>query len=173
MERHVGLVVLSVALAVGCSAGGDVGLRSERKVYQPDSGPPPVDSGVPVDAGQPPECTLTPGYWKNHPESWPVMSLVLGDETYTQAELLALLESSAVGDSSLILARHLIAALLNGGASDPAISATIAAAHAWLIANADGDGRLPFGIKSSVATALADTLADYNEGTIGPGHCDD
>src|SRR5687767_11271459 len=30
----------------------------------------------------------TPGYWKNHPESWPVTSLTIGGQAYSQACLL-------------------------------------------------------------------------------------
>jgi hypothetical protein len=124
-----------------------------------------------------PGCTYTQGYWKNHPEDWPVDSLVLGDETYTQAELLALLSTPPQGDASLILAHQLIAAKLNvaNGADDSAIASTITAADDWLD---DYSGKLPYGVSpgssaGQQATALADTLDDYNNGVIGPGHCDD
>src|SRR5262245_61381251 len=70
---------------------------------------------APVAAGQ---CPLSQGYWKNHPGVWPLRSLVLGnatnpDHTYTQGELLALLQTAARGDASVILADQLIAAKLN------------------------------------------------------------
>ncbi|AKF07798.1 hypothetical protein DB32_004947 [Sandaracinus amylolyticus] len=135
-----------------------------------------VDAGrVDDDAGPPPVvCTLTQGYWKNHAEDWPVSSLVLGGEVYTQAQLLTLLRTAPRGDASLILAHQLIATLLNG--VDASIADEVADAHAWLADNADGDGRLPFGTASGSdahedATDIADALADYNEGVTGPGHC--
>src|SRR5579885_1383653 len=36
-------------------------------------------------------CGLTWGYWKNHVSAWPVTSLVLGSQTYSQAELITIL----------------------------------------------------------------------------------
>ncbi|MBL7065070.1 MAG: hypothetical protein ISS49_12810 [Anaerolineae bacterium] len=128
----------------------------------------------------PPElgCTYTHGYWKNHPLAWPVYSLVLGDETYTQAELLALLWASPEGDASIILALQLIAAKLNvaNGADDSAIASTIDAADDWLD---DYSGKLPYSISPSSpaggqATDLAGTLDVYNNGLLegGPPHCD-
>ncbi|UJR78209.1 hypothetical protein [Sandaracinus amylolyticus] len=124
---------------------------------------------APVDQG----CTLTQGYWKNHAEAWPVSSLVLGGRSYDAAALLAILRTAPRGDASLILAHQLIAAELNA-ASGATASTDLAAAHAWLAANA---GALPQGVRASSATgaagvAIADALAGYNEGATGPGHCD-
>lgn len=124
-------------------------------------------------------CTLTQGYWKNHEESWPVDALTLGGQAYGADELDALLGTSVGGDASLILAHQLIAAMLNvasGAGTPPEVDAALDAAHQWLAANADADGRLPYGTASgsdahSQASSIADTLADFNEGQIGPGHC--
>jgi hypothetical protein len=122
----------------------------------------------PVDAG----CTLTQGYWRNH--AWPVDSLVLGDRSYSATELRALFGTPVRGDASVSLAHQLIAAELNR-ASGATPSADLAAAHDWLRANGDA---LPFGARASSpagqeAVAIAAALASYNEGSTGPGHCDD
>ena len=121
-------------------------------------------------------CPLTQGYWKNHPSAWPVTSLTLGCQTYTQAELLAIL-NTAIGkgssaDASLILADQLIAAKLNiANGSDPTpISATITAADALLCTFG---GKLPYHVKPSSMvgqqmTALAATLDAYNNGLLTP-----
>jgi len=58
-------------------------------------------------------CNYTPGYWKNHPEAWPVSELTLGDVTYGQRELLRILRLPVRGDATVITAKHLIAAKLN------------------------------------------------------------
>ncbi len=124
----------------------------------------------------PTECPLGQGYWKNHASDWPVMSLTLGSQTYTKAELLTILNtpvgSGASADASLILADQLIAAKLNiGNGSDPApVSATIAAADALL---STFGGKLPYTVNpSSVVgqqmTALAATLDQYNNGLLTP-----
>ena len=102
--------------------------------------------------------------------------MTIGGEVYGKVELLTLFATPPAGDASLILAHQLIAAMLNhltGAAS----AAGIAEADAWMAANKDADGRLPYGTTdasaSAAATALADGLASYNEGSVGPAHCDD
>ncbi|WP_437742202.1 hypothetical protein WMF39_42570 [Sorangium sp. So ce1504] len=123
-------------------------------------------------------CTLTQGYWKNHEESWPTSKLTIGGVEYSQAELLELFETPPKGDTSLILCHQLIAALLNvgSGASEAALGGALAEAETWMKDNKDADGRLPYGTKqggaAEGAVALSGALADFNEGGIGPGHCD-
>ena len=171
--RSLSVPLAIAALALGaCSSAGDPGV-----ILAEHGGeiPPPVDAG---ELPPPPDCTLTQGFWKNHPEAWPVTELTIAGVTYGQDELLALFDTAPRGDASLILAHQLFAALLNGGASDPAIAATIDAAMAWMTANADGDGLLPFGVRGgtpahTTATRLATLLAAYDEGVIGPGHCEE
>lgn len=121
-------------------------------------------------------CTLTQGYWKNHPEDWSQTTLDLGGAAYSHADAMAILQAPSEGDASLILAHQLIAAKLNilvGGVSDESIAAALGDADAWLAANADGDGSLPFGVSpdSAEASALASILDSFNNGLIGPGHC--
>lgn len=81
-------------------------------------------------------CHYTPGYWRNHPEAWPMMSITLGGVTYTQAEAIAIIDTPVNGDVTIILAHHLIAAKLNvaSGASDE-IQDAIDAADAFLVAH--------------------------------------
>ena len=38
-------------------------------------------------------CTLAPGFWKAHPGAWPVTELTIDGSTYTQDELIELLET--------------------------------------------------------------------------------
>jgi hypothetical protein len=132
------------------------------------------DSCVPPTDG----CTYTMGFWKNHEDVWPTTGLTLGGVYYDAGELDALLESPTRGDASMILAHQLIAAELNvlDGASDADIGDAVADADAWLAANADADGTLPYGTRKSPERAAAITLAGaldaFNNGYTGPGHCD-
>jgi cysteine-rich repeat protein len=117
------------------------------------------------------DCTLTQGYWKNHPDAWPTGSLQLGTNTYTKAELLVILKTPVRGNGLISLSHQLIAAKLNvaAGATDATISATITAADALI-------GSLKVGtdtLTTSSVSALVDKLAQFNEGAIGPGHCGD
>jgi hypothetical protein len=128
-----------------------------------------VDCAIPPPTNR---CPFSQGYWKNHPDAWPVTSLTLGSETYTQAELLALLRTPVRGDASLILAHQLIAARLNiANGSDPApVSATIADADSLLSGLA---GKLPYHVRPSSPTgqamiADASTLDSYNNGQFTP-----
>ncbi|HYD50356.1 MAG TPA: hypothetical protein VEB21_18510, partial [Terriglobales bacterium] len=64
------------------------------------------------------------------------------------------------------------AAMLNvaSGADANAISDTIAEANAWLAANALGSN--PRNGSRAVGIELAATLDEYNNGRLGPDHCD-
>jgi hypothetical protein len=108
-------------------------------------------------------CHFTPGYWKNHADMWPVMELDLGGTTYSQAELLEIMDTPVRGDATIILAYHTIAAKLNvAKGADPAlISDALVAADAVFAAYGIGDGIN----RSARSTALdaKNTLANYNE----------
>jgi len=117
-------------------------------------------------------CTYTQGYWKNHEELWPVTSLTLGSVSYTAAELDAILGQPVTGNGLVSLAPQLIAAKLNiaNGADASAASAAITAADALiggLVVPPSGAGYLAPASTSS----LTQTLDNYNNGVIGPGHC--
>jgi len=107
------------------------------------------------------ECPLSQGFWKNHPEAWPVTSLTLGSQTYTQAELLTILQtpigSGTTADASLILAPQLIAAKLNiAHGSDPTpINSTLTDADNLLSGFV---GNLPYGVRPSSTTGQAMTI---------------
>jgi len=118
------------------------------------------------------DCTFTIGYWKNHPEVWPVGSLTLGTVNYTSVQLMAILNQPVGGNGLISLAHQLIAAKLNiaNGASDATIIATINAADAQiggLVVPPVGAGNLAPGSTSTKTQALD----DFNNGLTGPGHC--
>lgn len=123
----------------------------------------------------PPGCVRTQGYWKTHPEAWPVTSLTLGTVTYSQAELLSILSQSTTGNGLVSLAKQLIAArlnLANGAAVTPATLNAIVAANSLI----DGLVIPPVGTGSlapSLTSGLTTTLNTYNNGLAsgGPPHC--
>jgi hypothetical protein len=130
-------------------------------------------SETPITAkGSESGCTLTQGYWKNHPDAWPVSSLELGSVSYTKDQALAILGQSVSGNGLVALAHQLIAAKLNvaSGATN-AVATTISAADALigsLVAPPIGNGSLP----TAQTSALTDALDSYNSGMTDPGHCD-
>jgi cysteine-rich repeat protein len=120
------------------------------------------------------DCTLTQGYWKNHPDAWPVSSLKLGSVTYTKDELLAIFKTPVRGNGLVSLAHQLIAAKLNvaAGATGSSIDDEIDDADALiggLVVPPKGDGYLA----TSATASLTGDLDGFNNGDTGPGHCGD
>lgn len=115
-------------------------------------------------------CTYTQGYWKNHPEDWPVNSLTIGGQSYTKDSLIGVLKTPVKGNGVIQLAHQLIAAKLNiaNGANGSVVAGAIADADN-LIASAGGLGG---SLKTKDTSSLNDILTAYNEGNSGPGHCD-
>ena len=112
-----------------------------------------------------PEGTGTQGYWKNHQGEWPVDELVLGDTTYTAAELATIYDTSPEGDNTIQMAHQLITAKFNvlAGNDNSCIQAEIDAADAWLIeVGGVGSGASWTGD----ANAIHDKLDDYNNGRL-------
>lgn len=137
-------------------------------------------------------CTLTPGYWKTHshhgpaPEddAWFNLGDVDGDGILEGADELffssgltyyqILWTPPSGGNAYLILAHAYIAAklnIVNGAATTPEVDAAIAWAEAFF------PGKTPSTTLSrtlrNAAIARATTLDNYNNGLIGPGHCDE
>jgi len=134
-------------------------------------------SGTPTatatPSGTPGVCVRGQGYWKNHPDQWPVTELQLGNVTYDQEQLLDILHQPVRGNGLVSLAHHLIAAKLNiaAGADPSCIEETIAEADALigdLVVPPVGDGYLaPRDVE-----AIKDILEDYNEGRLCAPSCE-
>jgi hypothetical protein len=141
-----------------------VGWLQAAFAQDPASTPEPGSDG---------ECPLGKGYWKNHAEAWPVDSLTLGSQSYTQDELLALLGMPVVGDASIHLAHHLITAMLNV-AKESATSAEAAGAISQANATLIGyTGKLPYTVAAAspegqLMLTLAGTLESYNTKILTP-----
>ena len=139
-------------------------------------------SGEPCDG-----CTLTPGYWMTHShtgtapydETWDL----LADGEYTTFFLsgksyIEVLNTSAAGNAYYILSFAYIAAelnFLNEAGTTPEVDAAFDAATVLFetytpaqIAGLSGNNAL-----RKQFVDLAKILDDYNNGLIGPGHCDD
>lgn len=138
-----------------------------------------VQVNVPCSGG----CTLTQGYWKTHSlhgpapydDAWLLVGPAGADTTFYlsgQTYYQVLWTPPAGGNVYYQLAHQFIAAklnLLNGAGSTPAVDAAIAAAEGF------------FATKTPTSTlskkdqqtlrGYAATLASFNEGSTGPGHC--
>ena len=124
------------------------------------------------------DCTLTQGYWKNHTEDWDSGQNYVdsGDIFYNSGKTYIEIMNTPPkgGNAYLQLAHQFIAASLNvGGTSGSgiaAVDAALAGADAYFAAAAAGIPA-PTGATKTQLQAWASTLASFNEGTTGPGHC--
>lgn len=137
-------------------------------------------------------CTYGKGFWKNHAGMGPQEDLVtdllplrLGNEggehsLNIDSALVAynILGQHAYGEPSNGITKlyaHLLTAKLNiaNGASDADIAEVVAAADSFL-AEHDWSGWEDLSPEDrNMVNGWKDTLESYNEGEIGPGHCDE
>jgi len=122
-------------------------------------------------------CTHSQGYWKNHPEAWPVEEIAIGGVAYSREQAIAILGTQPQGNATYILAHQLIAAKLNiaSGADPTPVADTIEAADQWLAdqwPNGNPVGT-PEGTARAEGIALAGILTEYNEGEMGPRGCEE
>lgn len=81
------------------------------------------------------ECK-SPGYWKNHPNAWPVNSITIGNSLYTPGEAIEIMEQPVKGDKTYTMFDALVAAKLNveNGCCPPCeIRQLIKEADQWMI----------------------------------------
>ena len=128
---------------------------------------------VSISECPPMPCVRGQGYWKNHPDQWPVTQLQLGNNVYDQEQLLSILHQPVRGNGLVLLAHQLIAAKLNiaNGADGSCIEQTLADADALiadLLVPPVGTGYL----RPADVSPLADTLDDYNQGALCAPSCD-
>lgn len=126
-------------------------------------------------------CTLTPGYWKTHSmygpapydDTWAEIgedtAFFLSGKTYYQA-----LWTSTGGNPYYILAHAYIAAELNqlNGADFTDAQAAFTAATALFEAFTPAQAAQLRGDERAMWIELAMILDNYNNGYIGPGHCE-
>lgn len=128
-------------------------------------------------------CTATQGYWKTHSEHGPAPY----DATWAQlpdGADTALFDSGKTwheafwtppkgGNAYWILAHQYMAAHLNSlaGADTSDVADTLVEAEALLDAYDTDMGAIKGSVRNTF-TSLAGLLDDYNNGNIGPGHCD-
>jgi hypothetical protein len=128
-------------------------------------------------------CTLSIGFWKNHADQLaPELPQRLGTlgglktvNVLSATQAVSLLSNSGDASNGVNkLYSQMLAAKLNifRGASPSAVSSIISAADAFLASNNSADwGAMSKNNKTQV-TNWASTFDQYNNGLIGPGHCD-
>jgi SdrD B-like protein len=118
--------------------------------------------------------TGTPGYWKNHPEAWPVPGLTVGGVYYTRDQAIAWL--NAVGkDKTTTMFSSLLSAKLNVivGNNDSCVASTITAADSWMATYGPvGKGVAASSYAWKVGEPLHRLMDNYNNGMLCAPHRD-
>jgi hypothetical protein len=141
-----------------------------------------VNVDVPCDAG----CTLTQGYWKTHSENGPAPYddgwLAIGPDGQDTVFFLSgktwyqVFWTPPAGNPYYNLAHQYMAAklnVLNGASAPPEVAAALASAEALFAAKTPAQVSGGSKALKKQFTELASTLDKYNNGLIGPGHCDE
>ena len=117
-------------------------------------------------------CVKTLDFWLARPESWPAAELILGGESYSKEEALAILETQDEDDAAFLVAKQFIVTQLNllDGADGSSIEPTVREAEMWLRDHPPGSN--PIGAEGERGLTIAGLLADYNNGWTGPVLCD-
>ena len=132
-------------------------------------------------------CTLTQGYWKTHSLAGPApyddgwLAIGAGGSstlffTSTRSWLTIFNTPPSGGNAYLQLAHQYMAAklnVLNGASSTSAVDAALSAAETYFAGKAAGVITETNATVKATIKGYASTLAKYNEGLIGPGHCDE
>jgi hypothetical protein len=115
------------------------------------------------------DCTHTADYWTFHTDVWPAQ-VIIGNLTYTKDAIIAVY-SNQTRDVAANLFIQLNAAFLNflNAADTTVVETTIVDAANWL--NDHPGGSTISASDQQAAKALEITLANYNNGKIGPGLC--
>lgn len=148
-------------------------------------------SGVVVDVDKVPEgCTLTQGYWKNHSdcsrngngperdENWDKIPGGEAEETIfflSKQDYCEVFDTnSGKGGKYYILAHQYMATELNilAGANPTEVQVAFDQATSFLEANSPSEVKGNEELEG-ICVALGGILDDYNNGRIGPGHCDE
>jgi hypothetical protein len=109
------------------------------------------------------------GYWANHPEAWCLISITLGCQSYTEAQVIAIMQNPTRKDMTYQLAAQLAAANLNVDCNltdSSCVASAIAAADAWLCLHPVGSNVTANSKDWKEVTATYNTLADYNSGLL-------
>ena len=118
--------------------------------------------------------TGTPGYWKNHPEAWPVQSITVGGTTYTMTQALTLLDTPGK-DKTLTMFSSLVPAMLNvlAGNDSSCVASTIDAANEWMQKYGPvGTGVHAASYAWKVGEPLHRQMDNYNNGMLCAPHRD-
>jgi len=115
--------------------------------------------------------TGTPGYWKNHPEAWPVAGIKVGGVYYTKAQIITLLGKVGKDKSITIFASYVSAWLNTYIDNDPScVSAAMNSADGWFASYPPGSNVAGSSTAWQQAEPWHQTMDAYNNGLLCAPH---
>lgn len=115
----------------------------------------------------------TQGFWKNHPDAWPVDEITVGGITYPKSQAIEIMGTPEKGDKTYTMFRQLVAAMLNvmSGTDPSCIADTIEAANLWMAAYGPPGNDLRGNSDAwREGEPLMQRLDDYNNGRLCAPH---
>ena len=134
-----------------------------------------TDFGFTTTSGYTNPGTGTPGFWQNHPEAWPVSTVLVGGVTYTKAQAIAILDTPVTKDKSFTMFASLVSALLNVriGNDSSCVAQTIDKAQDWMTTYGPaGRGVAASSYAWKVGEPLHRQMDNYNNGMLCAPHRD-
>jgi hypothetical protein len=133
------------------------------------------ETNLAVDFGYRPATspgTGTLGYWKNHPQAWPVDAITIGGVIYTKAQAIEIMGTPGRGDKTYDMFKQLVAAKLNVmiGNNSSCIEGVIAAADVWMATFPLGSNVGGGSAAWATGGPLHEQLDDYNNGRLCAPH---
>ncbi|SDM86299.1 hypothetical protein SAMN05660860_03304 [Geoalkalibacter ferrihydriticus] len=113
--------------------------------------------------------TGTPGYWMNHPEAWPVDSIIIGGIEYSKKDAIDYMKKPVKRDKTMTMFPALVSAKLNVLSCNVSfcIDETILAADEWMAQYGPvGSGVLASSSAWSMGEPLYLLLDEYNNGLL-------
>lgn len=117
--------------------------------------------------------TGTPGYWKNHPDAWPVGGITIGTNTYTKAQAISWLGKVGKDKTTTIFASY-VSAFLNVqiGNDNSCVGNAMTSAYAWLSYHPVGSNVAASSTAWAEAEQWHQTMDAYNNGLLCVQHRD-
>jgi len=137
-----------------------------------DSDNPDLDCGIKrIPEGA---CTRTIGYWKTHPEAWPVEQIEIGGKVYSKSDAIAIMARSTKKDKTYNLFEQLVAAKLNlaVGTDEGCIIDAVLLADIFLMMHPVGSGVSADSDAWQMIAEQFNDLDHYNNGLLCAPHCD-
>jgi hypothetical protein len=115
--------------------------------------------------------TGTPGYWKNHPEAWPAIPIIVGGVTYTKALAISWLSKTGK-DKTVTMFQSLLSAMLSVavGNDGSCINTSITQGNTWLATYPLGSNVAGSSYAWSIGQPIQQTLDAYDNGLLCAPH---